>query len=148
MVILKFLSLDGKSLKNPNKGNIKMEKEKLMKEWIRFKKAEEKAKKNRIEVEKGLEEIYGSFKGNSKTFNEENGFSVNIKKNVKYSLDQTKWKGIRTKIPENYRPEKISYSLDLAGFNWLKENNNELYLKVSDCVEQKNNKSTITVEKK
>jgi|WetSurMetagenome_2_1015567.scaffolds.fasta_scaffold03341_6 ribonucleotide reductase beta subunit family protein with ferritin-like domain len=126
------------------------EKEFFFKEWLKYKKAEDIAKNKRIEVEKSLVQIYGTeFDGNSKTFNEEDiNFNINIKKNIKYNLDQEKYKLIRTDIPEELRPEKIKFELDLKGFEYLKENEKELYKKVSDCVEKKDNKPTINVEKK
>jgi hypothetical protein len=127
------------------------EKENLLKEWIKFKKAEDAQKKKRIAVEEQLILAYGtSFDGNSKTFKEDEiGFSINLKKNIAYSLDQEKWKSIRTEIPANIRPEKITFSLDLEGFKFLKEHEEHLetYKKVSDCVTIKENKTSVKVEK-
>lgn len=121
----------------------------LLKQWLKFDKAEKKAKKNRNEVEEKIEKIYGTiFEENSKTFKEKDlGFSVNLKKNIKHNLDQNAWKTARVTIPENLRPEKLSYSLDIKGFEYLKKEEPEIYKKVSDCVEIKNNKTTIKVEK-
>jgi hypothetical protein len=125
------------------------EKEKLFKEWQKFKKAESKAKKNRVEIEKELEAIYGTdFKEKSKTFKEEGiGFSINIKKNEVYKIDQSAWESIRTDIPSDLRPENITFSLDVKGYEYLKANKPEIYEKVSDCVEFKVNKPTIKIEK-
>jgi len=125
------------------------EKEELLKSWIKFKKAENKAKKNRNEIESQIETLYGTdFKEISKTFKEEElGFSVNLKKNTKYNLDQEAWQAIRSDIPEDLRPEKVTFSLDVKGFEYLKINELEIYKKVSDCVTIKNNKTTIKVEK-
>jgi len=124
-----------------------MDKESLLKEWLKLKKAENKAKQNRLKIE---EQIQDQYKLNpdekSKTFKEEK-FSINIKKNVVYKLNEKQWILIRQEIPENFRPEKISFSLDLKGFEYLKENEDLIYKKISDCVEFKENKSTITVEK-
>jgi len=127
------------------------EKESLLKEWIKFKKAESKAKSARVEVEGRIQEIYGlGFDGNSKTFKEDDlGFSINLKKNVVYSLDQEKWKSVRNEIPENIRPEKITFSIDVEGFNYLQGNEElvDTYKKVSDCVTIKENKPSVKVEK-
>jgi len=130
------------------------EKVDLLKEWIKYKKAELKAKNERIKVESILVNLYGTnFPEKSKTFNEEEiGFSINIKKNIVYSFDQDAWMSIRTDIPESLRPEKIVFNLDVLGFEYLKasqnENEKEVYKKISDCVTMKENKPTITVEKK
>lgn len=125
------------------------EKENLLKDWLKHKKAENKAKEKRIGIEDKLEKLYGTdFKENSKTFTEEElGFKINLKKNIKYNLDQEAWIAIRPDIPEDLRPEKVSFSLDVKGFEYLKANNKEIYEKVSDCVEIQTNKTTIKVEK-
>lgn len=126
-----------------------LKKEELLKEWLKFKKAEEKAKKSRILIEKDLQEVYGlDFKEKSKTFQEEDlGFSISIKKNEVYKVDQEMWKSNRVEIPQHLRPEKISFSLDLKGYEYLKINEPEIYKIVSECVEFKANKPTIKVEK-
>lgn len=125
-----------------------MEKEELLKNWLKYKNAEERAKKNRYEIEKNIEALYGTdFLESSKTFTEE-GFKINLKKNIVHKLDNEAWLSVRNDIPENLRPEKISFSLDVKGFNYLKDNGPaEVYKKVSDCVEIKQNKTTISVEK-
>lgn len=113
-------------------------KEALLAEHLKVSKAEDKAKARRVEIEAELEKLYGDFDGKSKTFNEEK-YKVTIKKNFSQKLDQEKYVAIR--------PEKIKFDLDSKGFDWLKENNREIYLKVSDCVTEKQNKSTVSVEK-
>jgi len=128
-------------------------KEELFKELLKFQKAEKKAKKSRNEIEAQLEEIYGTdFEGKSKTFKEEGiGFSINLKKSIVYKLDQEAYKSIRSDIPKNLRPEKITFSVNEIGFEFLKKSKKleerEAYLKFSDCVEIKNNKTSIKVEK-
>lgn len=121
-------------------------KEALLAEHLKVSKAEDKAKTRRVEIEAELEKLYGDFDGKSKTFNEEK-YKVTIKKNFVQKLDQEKYIAIRSEIPEELRPEKIKFDLDSKGFDWLKQNNREIYLKVSDCVTEKQNKSTVSVEK-
>lgn len=121
-------------------------KEALLAEHLKVSKAEDKAKTRRVEIEAELEKLYGDFDGKSKTFNEEK-YKVTIKKNFSQKLDQEKYVAIRPEIPEELRPEKIKFDLDSKGFEWLKENNRDIYLKVSDCVTEKQNKSTVSVEK-
>jgi hypothetical protein len=125
------------------------EKEKLLKDWLKFKKAENKAKKNRVETEVKIEELYGTkFKGKSKTFKEEElGFNVNVKLNAGYKMDQDAWRSVRSSIEPKLRPEKITFSLDEDGFVYLKKHHPEIYKKVSDCVEFKKGKTGIKVEK-
>ena len=126
-----------------------VDKKSLFAEWLKFKKSEDKAKINRAEVEAAILELYGTdFKETSKTFKEDElGFKVNLKKNTVHKLDQEAYLAIREDIPQNLRPEKVSFSLDVTGFEWLEANDNENYLKVSSCVEIKENKTTVKVEK-
>jgi hypothetical protein len=121
-------------------------KESLLKDWIKFKKAENTAKDARYKVETQIEELYGSFDGGSKTFKEDK-FKVSIKKSLTMKLDQDEYKKVRKDIPEELRPEKIKFELDNEGFKYLKENKPEIYKLVSDCVTLTPGKSTITVEK-
>jgi hypothetical protein len=136
------------ALKNLRKKEERLEdkKEALLAEHLKVSKAEDKAKARRVEIEAELEKLYGDFDGKSKTFNEEK-YKVTIKKNFVQKLDQEKYIAIRPEIPEELRPEKVKFDLDSKGFEWLKENNREVYLKVSDCVTEKQNKSTVSVEK-
>ena len=128
-------------------------KEELLPLWIKHKKAEDKAKAKRVEIEKEIEAIYGtSFKETSKTFKEkELGFKINLKKNIAYNLDEEMYLKARAKIPLSLRPEKVKFSLNIEGFKYLKASEKpeeqEVYLMVSDCVEIKDNKTTVKVEK-
>lgn len=122
------------------------ENEKLLDELFKAQKAEAKAKEKRIQLEAEIEKLY-QFEGKSKTFNEEK-FKVTIKKSVTVSLDQEKYIAARPNIPEELRPEKIKFDLDSKGFEWLKENNQEIYKMVSDCVTEKDGKTSVKVEKK
>jgi len=122
------------------------EKEKLLADHVKFSKAEDVAKAKRLEVEAKIEELYPFSEGLSKTFNEPK-FKVIVKHNFATKFDSDRYIQIRESVPENLRPEKIKYELDKTGFEWLKENNPEIYIIVSSCVEIKQNKTTITVEK-
>jgi len=123
-----------------------MEKQELQKQWLKFKKAETKAKNQRVEVELELVELFGSFEGNSKSETDD-GFKTSIKKNVVYKLDQDKWFETRKEIDPINRPEKVEFKLDIKGFEYLKANNKDVYIQISDCVTIKENKSTVKVEK-
>jgi hypothetical protein len=122
------------------------EKESLFAEHLKVSKKEDDAKKKRLEIEAEIEALFPFTDALSKTFKEEK-YKVTIKKNPVMKLDNKLYIPIRESIPEELRPEKVKYDLDSKGFKWLKENNPEIYKKVSDCVEAKDNKSTITVEK-
>lgn len=123
-----------------------MEKKELYTAWIKAKKAEEKAKKSRIEIESQIEPLLPAFDETSKTLHED-GFTLKIKKNETYSFDQEAWKSIRQSIPDELRPEKIKFEVDKTGFNYLKENNPQVYKQVSDVITFKVGKSTFSIEK-
>ena len=122
------------------------EKSELLDELFKAQKAEAKAKAKRIELEAEIEKLY-SFEGKSKTFDEDK-FKVTVKKSILVSLDQEKYIAARPNIPEELRPEKVKFDLDVKGFDWLKENNQEIYKIVSDCVTEKDGKTSVKVEKK
>lgn len=125
-----------------------MEKKEMFSEWLKQKRAEDKAKKARYEVEEKIAALYeSSVEGNSKTFKDEEGFNVTVKKNVAYKLDQELWISVRKEIPDNLRPEKIKFELDKKGFEYLKDHAEDLYKIVSNCVTITPNKTTIDVEK-
>ena len=124
----------------------KEEKEVLFAEHLKVSKQEDNAKKKRLEIEAKIEALFPFTDALSKTFKEEK-YKITIKKNPVMKLDNKLYVPIRESIPEELRPEKIKYDLDSKGFKWLKENKPEFYKMVSDCVEAKDNKSTITVEK-
>jgi hypothetical protein len=119
------------------------EKADLFKKWLKAKKAETKAKGDRVAVEEQIIQLFGTdFEGKSKTFKEEElGFSINLKKNIAYEFDQDAWQSVRAEIPEELRPEKIKFEVDEKGFLFLKDSKeyNATYLKVSDCVTRKQN---------
>lgn len=126
--------------------SLQKEKDELLAEHIKISKKEDDAKKKRLEIEAKIEALYPFTESLSKTFKEEK-YKITIKKNPVMKLDNKKYVAIRESIPEEMRPEKVKYDLDKTGFEWLKANKPELYKMVSDCVEAKDNKSTITVEK-
>lgn len=127
-------------------------KEKLFNDLIKAKKAEDQAKDKRIELEEEIAELYkDQVEGKSKTFNEEIGkskFKITLKKSILQTLDQDAYLKIRPQIPEDRRPEKVKFSIDSAGYEWLKENDRENFIKVSNCVSEKEGKTSITIEKK
>ena len=124
-----------------------MNKEQLLKEWLKQKKAEDAANKKRVEVEKEIEALYGSFDGKSKTFNEEDlGFKTVIKKNETIKFLNT-WEVVRKTIPSDLRPEKVKFSPDMEGLEFLKAREEEIYKTVSDCIEIKPGKTSVTITK-
>lgn len=124
------------------------EKKTLLSDWCKFKKAENVAKKKRIEVEGKVEALYGSFEEKSKTFSEEElGFKTVISKSITSSLNQEMYKEVRLNIHEDLRPEKIKFEIDTVGMKWLKENKPEIYREVSDCITSKPGKTGVKVEK-
>lgn len=128
------------------------EKEKLFNDLLKAKKTEDIAKDKRIELEEQVAELYeDQIEGKSKTINEKigkNSFKITIKKTVNQTLDQDAYLSIRPQIPEDRRPEKVKFSIDSKGYEWLKENDRENFIKVSNCVTEKDGKTSVVIEKK
>ena len=122
-------------------------KKELYDSWLKFKKQEQKAREKRLIIEKILCDIYEEqVSGNSKTFADMD-YSITVKRNFVYSLDQEAYKSIRDIIPDGLKPEKVTFSLDLNKYKYLHDHNKEFYKKLSDCVTLKQNKTGIKVEK-
>ena len=125
------------------------EAEVLLNKWLRLKKTENKAKEERIEIERSLaSDFLVDFDGQSKTF-KSYGFKISVKKNIRYSFDQEKWISARKEISSELRPEKIKFEVDVKGFEFMRKNKVycETFKFVSDCVTIKENKPTIKIEK-
>jgi len=119
--------------------------EKLLADYLKAKKAEDKAKKKRLEIEEQISDKLEVLDGKSKTFHFE-GFKVTKKINESWKFLDA-WKSERNNIPEEFRPEKIKYDVDTKGLGYLKEQQPDLYKAVSFCIEMKENKPSISVEK-
>jgi hypothetical protein len=117
--------------------------------WLKAKKAEEKARKQRVEIEQELEKLVPEFDGLSKTYSDE-GFKITVKKSESYSFEKG-WEDIRDSIPETLRPERVKYDVDRAGFDYLKESTNPAekaaYKTISKYVVFKTGKTGFKIEK-
>ena len=122
-----------------------MDKVKLFDQWLKAKARETKAAAERHELEKEIEALY-NFSEMSQTVKCE-GFKINIKKNIKYDLDQDLYSVLRLKVDPDMRPEKVKIELDTKKYNMLADLYPHIYKIVSDAVTIKFNKSTIKIEK-
>jgi len=120
--------------------------EELSKEWLKLKAKEKEFADKRKKLELEIEELFPFSGSLSKSF-KFGKFKVNIKKNVAYKLDQDQWKEIRTSIPIKNRPEKLKYDLDVKKYEKIRESGISYFNAISDCVEVKNNKTTIKIER-
>ena len=124
-------------------------KKELYSKWLKAKKAENKAKTERVEIEEELEKLMPSFDGQSKTFSED-GFKITVKKNETYSFDK-KWDEVRGNYPENLRPERIKFDVDKAGLDYLQGSTDpeeqEIYKSLSNYISCKPGKTSFKVEK-
>lgn len=129
----------------------KEEKLLLHENWIKFKKRENKANKERVAIEKQLIELYPftvTKDKKSKTFKDDDlGFKITITKGETIKLDQDGYSDARQNIPAKFRPEKITFSLVEKGYEWLKKNEPDIYKIVSKHVEKKPKKTAVKIEK-
>jgi uncharacterized lipoprotein len=121
----------------------------LYQKWIKAKKAEEKAKNERVIIEEELEKTLPLMEGSSKTYSED-GYKITVKKSESYSFSK-EWESVRESIPENMRPERIKYEVEKAGFDWLKSSTDpeekKIYKLVSNHVTLKVGKTGWKIEK-
>jgi len=122
-----------------------MDRVQLFEKWLQAKAREDKAKAERHDVEKAIEQLY-DFPEMSQSVKCE-GFKINIKKNIKYDLDQDLYSVLRLKVDPDMRPEKVKIELDTKKYNMLANLYPHIYRIVSDAVTLHINKSTIKIEK-
>ena len=126
-------------------------KEELIKAYLKAEGLEQKAKKEKKALESEIIALYQDEipkDKKSKTFDEEK-VKVTVKKQDEIlSLIEKEYLKIRDSIESKLRPEKVKFSLDIEGYNWIKENNPELYKVVSQCVELKPTPASLKIVKK
>ena len=123
------------------------EKQELLKEWIKHKKAEDKAKASREEVAEKLRKLYpieGEKK--SQTFKED-GFDIEIKKSVKVDVNQKEADHL-TETFKDAAPFKNKYTLDSALYKALESVNESFYKRCSQAVTFTPGKPSVKVVKK
>lgn len=116
----------------------------LYQKLLAAKKAENKAKEKRLQIEAQFE--IPEFEGGSKLLRDQ-GYKIKYDKNETYSFDQERWIETRKEMPNDLRPEKIKFEVDKAGLEFLKKEHPLLYKKVSDTITMKTGKVSIKVEK-
>jgi len=126
-----------------------MEKTELYKKWLKAKKAENKAKNERVEIEAEIEALIPSFEGQSKTFTED-GFKITVKKNETYSFDKN-LDELRKNSPEHLRPVRIKCEVDCAGLDYMRNSPNideqEAFRSMSNYITCKPGKTSFKIEK-
>jgi len=127
----------------------KDKKKELFHKWLMLKQTENDIKKERNKIESEIELLYPFENGNSHTFKEDD-FAINIKRNYVYKFDQQLWAESRKNLPKKFRPEKIEYKVDVERLKELDEylhktDGSNIYKSISDCIEMKQNKSTIKI---
>lgn len=121
-----------------------MDKKTMLKEWMRLKKKEKEYSEKRKNLEKEIELMFPFENSTSQTFKIDD-LKVSIKKNSSYKFIMSEWEEARKTIPVKIRPERIKYEVDMKKFNDIKDT--EYYISVSNCIEMKQTKSTISVER-
>lgn len=114
--------------------------------WLDTKASQKAAAKNLLAVEQAMMPLLEVPEEGSKT-NNANGFKIVAKGVINRTLDVKEWEAIREEIPETLRPIKYTPKLDEVGVKWLRDNNMEIYNKISQCITSKPGKTNITVTK-
>lgn len=123
------------------------EKQELLKEWVKLKKQEDKAKAKKDEISEKLQKFYvvPSDK-KSKTFKEDD-YEIEIKKNTKVKIDQDD----AGKLVDEFgkaAPFEKEYKLESAVYKALKKINESFYKRCSEAVTFTPGKTSVKVSKK
>ena len=114
-------------------------------ELVAAKEKEEKARLARISIEEKIAAELGE--GTTKI----DGYKITVKKPITYKLDAEMYLALN--IPADYSIERIKYEVDKKKFDCLKMESvtdtvaKTFYKKISDCIEMKEGKTSITIEK-
>lgn len=98
----------------------------LATQWLECKAREQKASKERLEVENKIISITGNKEEGAETTNI-TGFKIAVTGKLNRKMDWEKWEEVKCQIPDEIHPVKESPELDEAGVKWLFENKKEMY---------------------
>lgn len=119
--------------------------EELAGQWRDAKRAEERARDERVNVEQQIIALTGCKEEGSKT-HEAGDFKITVTGKLNRKLDLPIWRDIESKIPENLRPVTYKPSLDLKGLRYLQNNEPEIYAIAAKAIETKPAKTAINIK--
>ena len=109
-----------------------------------LKQEEVKIKKERIEAEEALITILGVKEEGAET-HKSDAIKVTVTGTVIRSLDQEKWRKIKSSIPASLRPTVEKATLDIKGVKWLQANEPKYYKTFAKALTSKPGKTSVKV---
>lgn len=100
--------------------------EQLSADWLKAKKAEAAANKERVAIEDKIVLLTGKRDEGSKTV-AATGFKITVTGKVSRKMDWDKWETIKAQIAPNLHPVKFKPELDETGVKYLQANEPEIY---------------------
>ena len=115
--------------------------------WLKAKRAENKARDERIAVEAELAQAFDVPGEGSKTHQTE-GHKVTLTQPVRRTLDAGEWERVKSKIAINLHPVKTKIEADAAGCKYLAANDPKTWAVISSAFATKPGKIGVKVEAK
>lgn len=113
--------------------------------WLKAKAEEQQAKDARYAIEQQLVDLLEFSKPEgSKTFTLD-GFKVECKGSISYSLDAKKWAEIQDQIPDGMRPVKVKLEADPTGCKFLRSNEPDLWKIAAQAITAKPAKVGVSI---
>lgn len=119
--------------------------EELAGQWRAAKRAEERARDERVTIEQQIITFTGCKEEGSKT-HEAGDFKITVTGKLNRKLDLPVWNDIESRIPEGLRPVTYKPSLDTKGLRYLENNEPDIYRMIAGAIETKPAKPSVTVK--
>lgn len=120
--------------------------EELAQELIAAKAVESRANERRINLEKDIIARLGKKDEGSQTTELTNGLKVTITGKMTYSADMPLLMQICNELPEGVRPLKTKIELDQTGAKYLRNNEVEIWAKLSPAITMKPAKPSVEIK--
>ncbi len=121
--------------------------ESLADAWADAKHAEDAAAKRRFEIEAQIIALTGERDEGSETRELADGRKLTVTAKVTRDLDETKYRAVMHRIPEEMRPVQFIEvaRVDTKGVRWLAENRPDLYAILAEAMTVRKAKTAIQV---
>lgn len=121
--------------------------EALCQAWLDAKRAEEKARRDRLAVEAQMVEAFEVPTEGSKTTQLDN-FKITMTQPVTRKLDEKAWANVKGKVSTDLHPIKVKVEADSTGCKWLIQNEPQAWALIASAFETRPGKIGVKVEAK
>jgi len=121
--------------------------ESLCRAWLDAKRAEEKARRDRLAVEAQMVEALEVPTEGSKTTQMEN-YKVTLTQPVTRKLDEAAWEKVKGRVSPDLHPIKVKIEADATGCKYLMKNEPEVWAMLSPAFETRPGNVGVKVEAK